>query len=397
MDGRQQRGLMIAKTSDIKKCDDGWAVPSQSSGKIYTVQLEGHEPHCNCPDCEMRRTKCKHIWAVEYYMKQTIDSEGNTTTMKSMKVTYTQDWKAYNKAQTGEVNQFDALLKDLVESVEKPEYKFGRPRLSLKESAFCTIQKVYSQLSSRRAHSLYKNANERGQITHPPNFNAINKLMNKEDITPILQNLITLSSMPLKSVEHQFAVDSSGFRTTSFNEYCKEKHRTKKQHRWVKAHICCGVKTNIICSAEITDESGADCPQFAPLVKTTSDNGFNMHEVTADKAYSSKKNLSVVSEVGGTPYIPFKTNATGKARGSMLWSKMYHYFQFKQEEFAEHYHKRSNVETTFHMIKSKFGDSLKSKSHTAQVNEMLCKIICHNVCVVIHEVHELGISPTFCE
>ena len=37
---------------------------------------------------------------------------------------------------------------------------------------------------------------------------------------------------------------------------------------------------------------------------------------------------------------------------------MYHYFEFKNEEFLEHYHKRSNAETTFHMIKSKFGDSV---------------------------------------
>ena len=103
-----------------------------------------------------------------------------------------------------------------------------------------------------------------------------------------------------------------------------------------------------------------------------------------------------INEIGGTPYIPFKSNATGKARGSYLWGKMYHYFQFNQNEFAEHYHKRSNVETTFHMIKSKFGDGLKSKSKTAQVNEMLCKIICHNICVVIQETHELGINPQFC-
>ena len=47
------------------------------------------------------------------------------------------------------------------------------------------------------------------------------------------------------------------------------------------------------------------------------------------------------------------------------------------------------------MIKSKFGDSVKSKTWSAQVNEVLCKIICHNICVVIHEMFELGIKPNF--
>jgi len=56
---------------------------------------------------------------------------------------------------------------------------------------------------------------------------------------------------------------------------------------------------------------------------------------------------------------------------------MYHYFEFKIAEFLEHYHKRSNAETTFHMIKSKFGDSVRSKTEVAQVNEVLLKVLCH--------------------
>ncbi|MBI4255852.1 MAG: hypothetical protein HY616_12340 [Candidatus Rokubacteria bacterium] len=60
-----------------------------------------------------------------------------------------------------------------------------------------------------------------------------------------------------------------------------------------------------------------------------------------------------------------------------------------------HYHKRSNVESTFSMMKRKFGDSLRSKTDVAMVNEALAKIVCHNVVVLIHEMHELGIAPAF--
>ncbi len=59
------------------------------------------------------------------------------------------------------------------------------------------------------------------------------------------------------------------------------------------------------------------------------------------------------------------------------------------------YYVRSNAETTVHMIKSKFGDSVKSKTWTAQLNEVLCKVVCHNICVVIQEMFELGIQPNF--
>ena len=76
---------------------------------------------------------------------------------------------------------------------------------------------------------------------------------------------------------------------------------------------------------------------------------------------------------------------------------MFHYFSFKRDEFLQHYRKRSNVESTFSAIKRKFGDAVRSKTDTAMVNEVLCKVICHNVCYVIQEMHELGISPVFWE
>ena len=63
----------------------------------------------------------------------------------------------------------------------------------------------------------------------------------------------------------------------------------------------------------------------------------------------------------------------------------------------EHYHKRSNVESTFSMIKAKFGHNLRSKSRTAQINEVLCKVLCHNICCVIQSMHELGIEADFSE
>ena len=121
-----------------------------------------------------------------------------------------------------------------------------------------------------------------------------------------------------------------------------------------------------------------------------------MGEVSCDKAYSSRKNLELIENVGAVPFIPFKKNVSGKRdKGTGIWKKMYHYFMYKHEEFLEHYHKRSNSETIFHMIKTKFKDNLRSKTRTAQVNELLLKILCHNICVVIQEINELGVRGEF--
>ena len=55
--------------------------------------------------------------------------------------------------------------------------------------------------------------------------------------------------------------------------------------------------------------------------------------------------------------------------GGVLWKKTFHYFQLHRDEFEEHYNKRSNAESTFSAIKNKFGETIKSRNHTAQVNE----------------------------
>src|SRR5579872_558786 len=62
---------------------------------------------------------------------------------------------------------------------------------------------------------------------------------------------------------------------------------------------------------------------------------------------------------------------------------------------STHYHKRSNVESTFSTIKRRFGGAVRSKSVAARTNEVLCKAIAHNLRVLVQSVFELGIEPLF--
>ena len=62
-------------------------------------------------------------------------------------------------------------------------------------------------------------------------------------------------------------------------------------------------------------------------------------------------NYSKKLSVGGMPFILFKKNTKSKGFGSSTWRQMYYYFKQRPQEFFKHYHKRSNVETTFAMIK----------------------------------------------
>ncbi|HEX3463876.1 MAG TPA: hypothetical protein VHS78_07510 [Candidatus Elarobacter sp.] len=53
------------------------------------------------------------------------------------------------------------------------------------------------------------------------------------------------------------------------------------------------------------------------------------------------------------------------------------------------------METTFSMIKAKFGAALRSKTQVAQMNEVLCKVLCHNLCCLVQSMYELGVQPEF--
>ncbi len=211
--------------------------------------------------------------------------------------------------------------------------------------------------------------------------------------TQIMTDLVAKSASPLAAVETNFAVDSSGFSTSRFIRWYDEKYgcERKKAH-WVKAHIACGVKTNCVTAVRVLDKDSADCPQFKPLMQETAET-FEVNEASADKAYVSQESFETVADMGGTAYIPFKSSSTGAAGG--LFEKMFHYFNFKRDEYLAHYHKRSNVESTFSAIKRKFGDSVRSVTDAAIVNEVLAKIICHNLCCLIQEQEELGIAPVF--
>ncbi len=63
--------------------------------------------------------------------------------------------------------------------------------------------------------------------------------------------------------------------------------------------------------------------------------------------------------------------------------------------FLSHYHRRSNVESTFSAIKRKFGAGVRSKLPAAQFNEVLLKCLCFNLSMLVHSIHELGIEPKF--
>jgi transposase len=398
---RKQRGLEIAALARIDKEDGVYLVPSQSNPRPtkYKVRYNPDRPTCNCADHETRGCRCKHIYAVEYVLRREHNTDGSTTVTESITVTktrktYAQDWPAYNAAQVNERKHFQELLAELCKGIDVPQTerpKGGRPAFPIMDAVFAVVSKIYSTHSGRRFVSDLNEAKEKGYIDELPHYNTIFKFIEKPELYPILMAMIERASLPLKDIESQFAVDSTGFAYSRFVKWFDIKYnRFTEKQQWIKAHICTGTKTNVVTAVEIHGQDASDSVHLPALVETTAKN-FSMAEVSADKGYSDRRCHDAIGKVGAKPYIMFKGYATGGVGG--LFKKAFHYFQFKREEFLAHYHRRSNIESTFMMIKSKFGDSVRSKTETAARNEVLCKMLCHNICCLISAMYELGIVP----
>jgi transposase len=315
-----------------------------------------------------------------------------------VKKTYSQDWKAYDLAKTNEQMLFKTLLTELLllaNLKEEREFVKGKKGYCLQDKIFCLAIRTYYGSSLRKTTSVLKDLKKSHEINKVPCYKTISNFLNDKRMGKVLDELITLTTIPLLGVEKVAAVDSSGFSISKYERWNNFKWgKTKGKSRvWRKAHIICGCLTNIIFSVKVSKGNQHDSPVF-PILAKEATQYFKIEDIVADKAYGSKKNLLFAYELGMNAFIPFKKNAVTRNKG-LLWRKMYKLFTQQPEQFYKKYHLRSNVETCFHVLKQRFGNNIKTKSFYPNAIEIKFKILCHNLCVLIQEYFERGIKTDF--
>jgi transposase len=231
-----------------------------------------------------------------------------------------------------------------------------------------------------------------GLFPHVPNYSAASRLYNKDGTLETLTRLVEESAWPVREFENggTVAIDSTGFSISAMGSYNTQKHDPERRHHFVKAHVVCGSRTQIVIGVKLTDENGADCPQFIPLLNRAWQNGFRPADVAADKAYLSRGNLTAADRLGIDPFIPMKVNSIGSASGCPIWSIKYHQFHSRPDEFFKHYHARSSVESVFSSVKRLLGEGLLSHTPRARYNEVLARLWAYNIGVIIRISYELG-------
>ena len=312
--------------------------------------------------------------------------------------TYQQDWSIYNPAHMNMKTHFRHLLRDLVALVEGPIHLRGRRSHSYATQIFSLVYKEYVEKSLRAFDTDLREAAYNHYVGAAPSTSALARYMDDPALTPILHDLILCSAMPMHRYETTFAIDATGFSSDRFARWFSEKWGQVVEHQareWIKLHLICGTETGIITCADVSDWRDHDNKYFAPLVADTAEH-FDMHQIAADKAYTSRTNYAQVHGFGAALLAPFKSNVVPpRADDDSAWARMLRLFLTDYDRWAAEYHVRSIAESVISKLKRLFGDELYCRNVVAQCNELLCRIIAYNLTVVVYQMYERNLVPDF--
>ena len=292
---------------------------------------------------------------------------------------------------------FLRLLSESVDSLNITTYttKQGRPPHQLPDMLKASCIKVFNNFSARRNNSDIELAYLMKYLTKKPHYNSLINYMNNPNLTPFLHKLIKTTSLPLYDYENNFSIDATGISTFCKDKWLKVRTDHIKHHDYKKLHAICGNKTNIIASARVTEGRKHDSPLLPELVRDATDR-FDVRRIMADRGYLSRKNAQLIEDCGAVPFILPKKNTGSLSKGHHpAWNRMIWKFRNHPERFKLYYHQRSNVESTFSMMKRKFSPFIRSRKSISQENEILCMVVCHNISVLVRCIFELNLDVTF--
>lgn len=396
---RREKGIFIAATMKIRPTRDGWFVPSMSGEPDYLVRKTSTGLKCGCEDFQLRSQPCKHIWALSFYRRREEDELAEVAMAAPRpppRKTYRQpSFANYNAYQVAEKRMFGPLLAELVSPYSwKPTSIAGRPRLPLNDCLFTGIAKVASKDSARRAIPGIEIAQQQGLIARTPCYNSVILFLEDESITPLLEELVTESCKPLRTIDTGLAADSTGFSSQLYMPYFRQKRaRLVDTAQFVKLHAITGVRTHCVAAARVTDSHVADIKMFETLIQAAA-KCFAIADIYADKAYLSEEALEYIHKLGARAWIAFKKNSQPHATPG-VWNDNLAYSKEHKSEWLGNYNQRSNVEAVFSAIKRRFNPYVLGRTLIAQRNEVLMKVISYNIGCVVQAAYELGINPTY--
>ncbi len=296
----------------------------------------------------------------------------------------------YNEIQESEFLNFFEFVRFLANKVCKTK--------KMKSIITCLIiWRKFPNLSVRRARGfLILLRKFRIIYANIPCFKTLSNYNEDNSLQIILDNLIEESSKPLSVIEHDFATDMTGIRTTLFTSWFSIRAKKKTRRRdHLRDHISAGIKSMIVPAVDIRMKEGKDNIIMREHVdKITED--FTINDWLGDTKYWCKENCRKVSSKNGNPYFKCREGKTawnGKQSGVPSWKDMNQESKEHPRRYKKHYRFRVKAECTIHSKKAIHGDKVYSRLSSARKNEETLRWINHNINVLNRARIEWKINP----
>lgn len=304
------------------------------------------------------------------------------------------DWTAYDRAQINEINDVLKAIRDVVdqavknlnmrerhdEELKKP----GRPSAFPGDLAKAILVQQYFHTSNRVAQGLIRLFKEKMGISDTFSYKSIERAYGREAVEEILREVFNLTQQPVRDKETAFSTDGTGFPTSVKYNYEREKYGNRNNNgtldQFEQAVITCGVKYQVIAHVTITmNPRAGEGPYLESAVSSVSKRYQNLNLWSADSAYLSRKNTSLIGRAGAKPRIYPKKHDTFLAKGSPEWKHMHYDFVENPQKWLREYHGRSISETVNSAFLRMFPRPLTRRLRNRRTTESFTRNCVYNI------------------
>ncbi len=386
---------------------------------------------CGCKDHEKNggRLDCKHIFADKLRRGEVVVVDAPAKKQRKAKLVaqrrparqrFAHDGTTIRTAQRRARMAMPARIPDLLESLKGAYDKNARGVLvplrrgpkpaPLSTRAIALIAKVANGESCDGMMHEYERMIREGTLLmrRAPSRNTMSAWINDERLTPVLRELLRLTSFPFREREIGCIIDSSQV-SQLMTAHSKEVHYGNHDERpnadWMKAHALVGVETMVVMAVEFSGIYGAthDNKFIRPLVEAATST-FRLDFLLGDKAYMAESIFDWLADIGIKAVIPIKKKAYEHGSFSEAVTNHIEWFERNNNrDFHEVYRLRSKIECLFSILKRMADGYCWSRGRprqtananepcTAWVNEVLCKFIYMNLRTTVTLEHESGVS-----
>lgn len=285
------------------------------------------------------------------------------------------NWKEYNQSLVDRGKLFFWITQEAIDEWKETEKtgKRGRPEeySNLAIQTAMTLQQVF-HLPLRGTEGFINSIFERMNISlSSPNYSTLSI---RGETLSVKIRVREQNSEPLHVV-----VDSTGIKVYGEGEWKVRMHGWGKHRTWKKLHIGFDEKTKEILMGEVTGNDTHDGEMLETILCGIPE---DIHQVSADGAYDTRKCYEAISKRGAKATVPPQKNAKIWKHGNTKEERLPRDENLrrirkvgrKKWKIESGYHRRSISENGMFRVKTVFGDKVSARKFTGQRTQLLLRL-----------------------